>query len=206
MLNDDVEMRVGCLIMTIDRNWRNSEVLHRPSNGRNNYRGNYEFGCQRNQWFCSRSELNKDDRRFDRGHQSGNIVQSQNFSRGDRRNRSSSTNFSRGLIISKDGITTNEKKARAIVEMKPPKNSKEVSKFLGMSQWYSKFIKNYADLCESLYNLKKKFKKFCWSVEAQRVFDAVKTAITEAPVLKLPDFEKQFELFTDASSINAVRI
>ncbi|GFW83993.1 retrovirus-related Pol polyprotein from transposon 297 [Trichonephila clavipes] len=70
-----------------------------------------------------------------------------------------------------------------------------------MSQWYSKFIKNYADLCEPLYNLKKKFKKFCWSVEAQRAFDVVKTAITEAPILKLPDFEKPFELFTDASSI-----
>ncbi|GFT92194.1 retrovirus-related Pol polyprotein from transposon 17.6 [Trichonephila clavipes] len=85
--------------------------------------------------------------------------------------------------------------------MKPPKNSKEVSKFLGTSQWYSKFIKNYADLCELLYNFKKKFKKFCWSVEAQGAFDAVKTAITEVPVLKLPDFKKPYELFTDASSI-----
>ncbi|GFY22492.1 retrovirus-related Pol polyprotein from transposon 17.6 [Trichonephila clavipes] len=70
-----------------------------------------------------------------------------------------------------------------------------------MSQWYSKFIKNYADLCELLYNLKKKFKKFCWSVEAQRAFDTVKTAITEAPVLKLLDFGKPFKLFTDACSI-----
>ncbi|GFY01311.1 retrovirus-related Pol polyprotein from transposon 297 [Trichonephila clavipes] len=106
-----------------------------------------------------------------------------------------------GLIISKYGITTDETKVRAIVKMKPLKNSKEVSKFLGMSQWYSKFIKNYADLYETLYNLKKKFKKFCWSVETQKAFDAVKSAITEVPVLKLPDFEKPFELLTDASSI-----
>ncbi|GFW65948.1 retrovirus-related Pol polyprotein from transposon 297 [Trichonephila clavipes] len=85
--------------------------------------------------------------------------------------------------------------------MKPPRNSKEVSKFLGMSQWYAKFIKNYADLCEPLYNLKRKLKKFCSSIEAQKAFDAVKTAITKAPVLKLPDFKMPFELFTDASSI-----
>ncbi|GFY09130.1 uncharacterized protein TNCV_4663211 [Trichonephila clavipes] len=64
-------------------NSRNSEVLHRPSSGRNNNRGNYEFGRQGNQWFESRNELNKDDRRFD---QSGNRVQNENFSRGDRRN------------------------------------------------------------------------------------------------------------------------
>ncbi|GFU94610.1 retrovirus-related Pol polyprotein from transposon 297 [Trichonephila clavipes] len=95
-----------------------------------------------------------------------------------------------GLGISKEGIATDEAKVKAIVEMRPPKNSKEVSKFVGMSQWYSKFIKNYADLCESLYNLKK-FKNFCWSVEAQMVFDMVKTVITEAPVLKLPEFKKQ---------------
>ncbi|GFU51581.1 retrovirus-related Pol polyprotein from transposon 297 [Trichonephila clavipes] len=45
-----------------------------------------------------------------------------------------------GLIINKEGIKTDETKVQAIVEMKPPHNSKEVSKFLGMSQWYAKFI------------------------------------------------------------------
>ncbi|GFW16718.1 retrovirus-related Pol polyprotein from transposon opus [Trichonephila clavipes] len=85
--------------------------------------------------------------------------------------------------------------------MRPPKNSKEVSKFLGMSQWYSKFIKNYADLCVPLYNFTKNFKTFFWSVEALKAFDVVNSAITEAPVLKLPDFKKPFELFTDANSM-----
>ncbi|GFV95817.1 uncharacterized protein TNCV_1728671 [Trichonephila clavipes] len=57
------------------RNRRNSEVLHRPSNVRNNSRGNYESGCQRrNQWFESSKELNRDDRRFDRGYHKSKIV------------------------------------------------------------------------------------------------------------------------------------
>ncbi|GFS78937.1 retrovirus-related Pol polyprotein from transposon 297 [Trichonephila clavipes] len=64
------------------------------------------------------------------------------------------------LIINKKGIKTDETKVQAIVEMKPPRNSKEVSKFLGMPQWYAKFIKNYADLCASLFIiLKENFKK-----------------------------------------------
>ncbi|GFY14907.1 retrovirus-related Pol polyprotein from transposon 297 [Trichonephila clavipes] len=85
--------------------------------------------------------------------------------------------------------------------MKPPRNSKEVSKFLGMSQWYARIIKNYADLCESFHKLKRKFKKRnFWSIDAQKAFDAVNAAITKAPVLKLPDFKKPFELFTDARS------
>ncbi|GFX06521.1 retrovirus-related Pol polyprotein from transposon opus [Trichonephila clavipes] len=106
-----------------------------------------------------------------------------------------------GLIINKERIKTEETKVQAIVEMKPLRNSKEVSKFLEMSQWYAKFIKNYADLREPLYNLKRKFKKFIWSIETQKAFDVVKAAITKVPVLKFPDFKKPFELFTDVSSI-----
>ncbi|GFX31567.1 retrovirus-related Pol polyprotein from transposon opus [Trichonephila clavipes] len=58
------------------------------------------------------------------------------------------------LIINKEGIKMDDTKVRAIVEMKPPRNSKEVSNFLGISQWYAKFIKNYVDLCKPPYNLK----------------------------------------------------
>ncbi|GFX44237.1 retrovirus-related Pol polyprotein from transposon 297 [Trichonephila clavipes] len=106
-----------------------------------------------------------------------------------------------GLIINKKGIKTDETKVQAIVEMNPPRNSKKVSKFLGISQWHAKFIKNYADLCEPLYKLKRKFKKLDWSIEGQIAFDEVKAAITKAPVLKFPDLKKTFELFTGASSI-----
>ncbi|GFT23169.1 retrovirus-related Pol polyprotein from transposon opus [Trichonephila clavipes] len=42
-----------------------------------------------------------------------------------------------GLIISKEGIETDKSKVRAIAEMKPPKNNKEVSKFLGMTEVYT---------------------------------------------------------------------
>ncbi|GFV81233.1 retrovirus-related Pol polyprotein from transposon 297 [Trichonephila clavipes] len=59
-----------------------------------------------------------------------------------------------GLIISKDGIKMDDNKVKAITEMKPPKNNREVSKFLGMAGWYQKFIQNYADICEPLYTLK----------------------------------------------------
>ncbi|GFU42724.1 retrovirus-related Pol polyprotein from transposon 17.6 [Trichonephila clavipes] len=106
-----------------------------------------------------------------------------------------------GLVISKEGIETDNSKVKAITEMKPPKNSKEVSKFLGMEGWYQKFIPKYADICEPLYRLKKKGAKFNWSTEAQDSFDKIKRALTEAPVLQLPNFTEQFNLFTDASGV-----
>ncbi|GFW59569.1 retrovirus-related Pol polyprotein from transposon 297 [Trichonephila clavipes] len=103
-----------------------------------------------------------------------------------------------GLIISKEGIESDNSKVRAIAEMKPPKNNREVSKFLGMAGWYQKFIPHYADICEPLYRLKKKGAKFNWSQDA---FNKVKRALIEAPVLQLPNFKEQFNLFTYASGV-----
>ncbi|GFY06499.1 uncharacterized protein TNCV_412491 [Trichonephila clavipes] len=78
-------------------NWRNSEVVHRPNNGRNDYRGNYQNNRQGNQWFMSRNRFQNHDRRFnDRRYQFKNRGQNDDFSRGDQRNRGSSENFSRG--------------------------------------------------------------------------------------------------------------
>ncbi|GFW45773.1 retrovirus-related Pol polyprotein from transposon gypsy [Trichonephila clavipes] len=97
--SDNVERRGWneCRMSTADdsrKNWRNSEVLRRPSSGRNDYRGN---GRQGNQWFDSRNRFQRDDRRFnDRGYQFRNGGQNDDFSRGDHRNRGFSENFSRG--------------------------------------------------------------------------------------------------------------
>ncbi|GFV04436.1 uncharacterized protein TNCV_920561 [Trichonephila clavipes] len=75
-------------------NWRNSEVMRRPNNGRNDYRGNYENGRQGNQWFESRNMFQNDGRRFnDRGYQFRNRGQNDNFRRGEHRNKGSSENF-----------------------------------------------------------------------------------------------------------------
>ncbi|GFX11731.1 uncharacterized protein TNCV_4340761 [Trichonephila clavipes] len=77
-------------------NWRNSEVVRRPNNDRNDYRVNYENSRQGNQWFVSRNRFQNNDRRFnDRGYQFRNRGQNDDFSRGDQRNRGSSENFSR---------------------------------------------------------------------------------------------------------------
>ncbi|GFV16369.1 uncharacterized protein TNCV_1254051 [Trichonephila clavipes] len=73
-------------------NWRNSEVVHRPNNGRNDYRGSHQNNRQGNQWFDSRDRFQNDDRRFnDRGYQFRNRGQNDDFSRGDQRNRGDQT-------------------------------------------------------------------------------------------------------------------
>ncbi|GFV52402.1 retrovirus-related Pol polyprotein from transposon 297 [Trichonephila clavipes] len=70
-----------------------------------------------------------------------------------------------------------------------------------MAGWYQKFIPHYANILEPLYRLKKKGSKFNWSTEPQDSFNKVKRALTEPPVLQLPNFQEQFNLFTNASGV-----
>ncbi|GFY28203.1 retrovirus-related Pol polyprotein from transposon opus [Trichonephila clavipes] len=70
-----------------------------------------------------------------------------------------------------------------------------------MSQWYAKFINNYADLCEPLYYLERKLKKIIWSIEAQKAFDAGQGGHSKSFSFKIARFQKPFELFMDASSL-----
>ena len=76
---------------------------------------------------------------------------------------------------------------------------KQLRSFLGLSGYYRRFIKNYAKIANPLYGLTKKDTIFNWSTECQQSFDALKTSLTEAPVLAYPNMNAPFRLHTDVS-------
>jgi len=71
--------------------------------------------------------------------------------------------------------------------------------FLGLATYYRKFIENFSRIVASLTNLTKQNAPYVWCARCQHAFDQVKHALTHAPVLALPDYEKPFEVITDAS-------
>ena len=77
----------------------------------------------------------------------------------------------------------------------------EVYSFLGLSEYYRKFIKNYSTIAKPLTELTKISNTFGWTSECQGEFIKLKIALCSAPVLRYPDFEKEFALTTDASNI-----
>ncbi|KAH8252208.1 hypothetical protein KR032_009297, partial [Drosophila birchii] len=91
----------------------------------------------------------------------------------------------------------------AIQRMPEPRTMKEVRAFLGTAGWYRRFVRNFATMAAPLTEALKKTgnQKFSLSPEAQLAVEALKMALTTAPVLVHADFKRHFYIQCDASHI-----
>lgn len=110
----------------------------------------------------------------------------------------SSLNFL-GHVISPMGVTIDPERTVKVREFPPPKNVKQLARFIGMVNYFRKFIPNFSKIAEPLNRLRKKDVPFLWSGEQRDAFQQLKLALTSPPVLAVPDFNKRFLLQTDAS-------
>ena len=78
-----------------------------------------------------------------------------------------------GHVISHQGVAMDTSKVSCILQWPYPKSVKELRRFLGLSGYYKKFIKNYGALAQPLTSLLKK-NAFVWSKEAANTWDRLK--------------------------------
>ena len=104
-----------------------------------------------------------------------------------------------GHILTTEGIRPQAEKVKAISEMKAPRNARGVREFLGTVGYYRKFILKFADAARPLTQLTRKAAKFVWENECQLGYDYLRECLISAPILKYPDPQKRYVLFTDAS-------
>ena len=106
-----------------------------------------------------------------------------------------------GHVIGSGQIQPNLDKIEAVQNFPIPETKKNVRSFLGLTGYYRKFIPHYEDIARPMINLTKKKEpnKVNWSPECQRSFQLLKDYLSTEPILKAPDFSKEFFLQTDAS-------
>ena len=88
---------------------------------------------------------------------------------------------------------------QAIKQAPPPQNVSQLCAFLGLINYYTKFIPQAASILTSLYKLLGKNSHWQWTDECSQVFETCKSLLTSEAVLVHYDVTKQLKLSCDAS-------
>lgn len=104
-----------------------------------------------------------------------------------------------GHTIDKEGLHPSKKIVEAILQAKAPTNVKELQSFLGLANYYRKFVPRVSQLCIPLYELLKKDVAFHWGSEEENSFKELKMEIASERVLAHYDPKIKVKLIVDAS-------
>ena len=104
-----------------------------------------------------------------------------------------------GHKISREGISTDPSKVDAVNKWPTPATVQELQKFLGLTGYYKRYVRNFASIAKPLHRLTEKGRDFKWTAECAEAFGRLKGLLVSAPILTFPDFNNSFILDTDAS-------
>ncbi|KAI2645046.1 Transposon Tf2-9 polyprotein [Labeo rohita] len=106
-----------------------------------------------------------------------------------------------GYMISPAGVAMDETKVNAVRNWPLPKTLKELQRFLGFSNFYCRFIRNFSTVAAPLTAMVKKGStRLSWSSDALLAFQDLRQRFTTAPILRHPDPQQPFIVEVDASS------
>jgi hypothetical protein len=104
-----------------------------------------------------------------------------------------------GHVLTAEGVAVDLTKIEAVKECEQPRNLTDIRSFLGLAGYYRRFIENFSKIAKPMTNLLKKTNEFEWTPECELSFHTLKQNLTTTPVLALPDIQKDFVVYYDAS-------
>jgi len=104
-----------------------------------------------------------------------------------------------GVVIGPEDIKIEEEKVKGVLNWLTPKYVKDVQKFLGLANYYCRFIQGFASIARLLHNLVKKDQKWSWTEKQEEVFRELKEKFTKKLVLAVPDIDKKMRMEVDMS-------
>ena len=108
-------------------------------------------------------------------------------------------------MISRNGVAPDPSKTDNLLPGQPPTTRNNVQQFLGIANYYRKFIRNCADTAKPLHLLTEKNAPFKWTAECQTAFLQLQKQLIAAPVLTNPDFNCLFILDTGIGAVLSQR-
>ncbi|KFD64072.1 hypothetical protein M514_12590 [Trichuris suis] len=106
-----------------------------------------------------------------------------------------------GHIFSSEGMSVDPLKTADVVNWPQPANVTDARRFIGLASYYRRYGKDFATVAKPLHQLTVGKAKFNWDEQCEEAFHLLKKALTTAPTLAAPDFHREFQLHTDASSV-----
>lgn len=106
-----------------------------------------------------------------------------------------------GYVLDESGWKVDNEKIECIVRFPVPENRKEIQRFLGLCNWYRRFISDFARVATPLTELTRTKNKFRWTTQAEESFLKLKSALVSSPVLAMPDYKMPFAIACDASDV-----
>ena len=109
-----------------------------------------------------------------------------------------------GHIVCNQGLLVDPTKIALILIFPPPTNVKQLIATLRHTRYYHKFIRCYSMITTPMDSLIKKDVVFVWSQECQVIFETIKEKMASTPILVFPNWNKEFHVHVDASSVALV--
>jgi hypothetical protein len=105
----------------------------------------------------------------------------------------------KGHVISKGGISVDPSKVQDVMSWNEPTSVGDIQSFLGLAGYYRRFIKGFSKISKPMTELLEKDKKFEWTSACEATFQELRKRLTTASILVMPDMEKPFSIYGDAS-------
>jgi len=96
-----------------------------------------------------------------------------------------------GVVIGLERIKMEEEKVKGVLEWLTPKCVKDVQKFLGLANYYRRFIEGFISIARPLHDMVKKDKKWDWMEKQEKAFKELKERFTKEPMLATLDLDKK---------------
>ncbi|XP_064080620.1 uncharacterized protein LOC135197485 [Macrobrachium nipponense] len=106
-----------------------------------------------------------------------------------------------GHVVGNGKLMPKDANVQAIREMPYPTTKKDAQRFLGMVQYFKRFIPNLSEAAAPITNLFRGNQEFRCTPECKKAYDYLKGILISNPVLRTPDYDRPFYMAVDASDI-----